>query len=315
MKTKKLCKEKTIVKRRRIDKNQLYLWSLCLVPMLLVFVFSYLPMGGLVLAFKNYNYSDGVFGSSWAGLNNFKFFFMSSDFFRVTKNTLFMNFMFIIFGVATSLLIGILLYEITSRKCVKAYQTVLIMPNFLSWVVVAYMAYAILHPQNGFLNVLIQKLGYEKIDWYSNPNYWPAILIIASIWKTAGIDSVIYYAAIMGIDSSLYEAAEIDGANKRQQICHILIPSLVNLIIVLVILKIGNIFRADFGLFYQLPRNVGKLYATTDVIDTYIFRTLRVNGNIGMSSAVGLVQSVVGFVMVIITNYCAKKIDPDSGLF
>lgn len=305
----------SVRKRKKINKNQLYLWSLCIIPMVLVFIFSYLPMGGLVVAFKNYNYSKGIFGSEWVGLNNFKFFIQSSDFTRVTWNTLYMNFMFIIFGVAASLCIAILLFEMKSRAAIKTYQTILIMPHFLSWVVVAYMVYALLHPQNGFLNAIIEKLGNDKIEWYTNPQYWPAILIIASVWKAAGVDSVIYYAAIMGIDSSLYEAAEIDGANRWQRTRYILIPSLLNLVIVLVILKIGNIFRADFGLFYQLPRNVGKLYATTDVIDTYIFRALRVNGNIGMSAAVGLIQSVVGFVMVIITNYCAKKIDPDSGLF
>lgn len=304
-----------VKKRKKIDRNQFYLWSLCIIPMILVFVFSYLPMGGIILAFKNYNYSKGIFGSDWVGLSNFKFFVMSSDFARITWNTLSMNSLFILFGVISSLGVGILLYEMRSRTMTKIYQTILITPNFLSWVVVAYMAYAILHPQNGYLNVILGKVGIEKINWYMKPDAWPIILVIANIWKVVGMDSVIYYAAMMGIDSSLFEAAEVDGANKWQRTRYILIPCLTNLIIILVILKIGNIFRADFGLFYQLPRNVGALYATTDVIDTYIFRAMRVNGSIGMSSAVGLLQSLVGFVLVLVTNFCAKKIDSDSGLF
>jgi len=308
-------KTKPLHKIRKLDRNQLYLWSLCIIPMIFVFVFSYLPMGGLVLAFKKYNYSQGIFKSPWAGLNNFKYFVLSSDFTRVTWNTIYMNFLFIVFGVATSLFVAILLFELRSRNVTKTYQTLLITPHFLSWVVVAYMAYAILHPQNGFLNVIIQNLGGQKIDWYLKPEAWPIILVIASVWKCVGMDSVVYYAAMMGIDSSLYEAAEIDGANKWQRTRYILIPCLANLIIILVILKIGGIFRADFGLFYQLPRNVGKLYATTDVIDTYIFRAMRVNGNIGMSSAAGLLQSVVGFLLVLFTNWCAKKFDQDNALF
>lgn len=300
---------------KNLKRNQLHLWSLCLVPMLLVFVFNYLPMGGIVLAFKNYNYSKGIFGSDWVGLNNFKFFMLSNDFVRITWNTLYMNFLFIVFGIFSSLVVAVLLFELRSRNATKVYQTILITPNFLSWVVVAYMAYAILHPANGFLNMILSRFGIAPIDWYMKPGAWPWILVIASIWKNVGLDSVVYYAALMGIDTSLYEAAEIDGAGKWQRIRYILIPSIANLIIILTILKIGNIFRADFGLFYQLPRNVGALYATTDVIDTYIFRTMRVNGNIGMSAAVGLLQSVVGFVLVLVTNWGAKKLDPESALF
>lgn len=226
-----------------------------------------------------------------------------------------MNFVFIIIGTISSVLTAVLLFGLKSRNTTKVFQTTLITPHFLSWVVVAYMVYAFLNPQYGFLNVFLEKLGMKKVDWYATPGAWPIILSIAYVWKTVGMDSVVYYAALMGIDTSLFEAADIDGANPIQKFRTIIIPELVPLLTILTILKVGNIFRADFGLFYQLPRDVGLLYSTTDVIDTYIFRAMRVVGDMSMSSAVGLLQSVVGFVLVVLTNYITGKIDPDSTLF
>jgi putative aldouronate transport system permease protein len=302
-------------KKFKININTMQLWSLCAIPVLLVVIFNYLPMVGIMIAFKKYNYTSGIFGSEWTGLNNFKYFMQSNEFFRITWNTLNMNFLFIVFGTLAALMLAILLFELKSRFFTKIFQTVLITPHFLSWVVVAYMTYAILHPNYGFLNNILGMFGIVKIDWYAKPMAWPYILTIASVWKTVGMDSIIYFAALMGVDSSLFEAAEIDGATKWKKIIYIILPSLTNLITILTILKIGNIFRADFGLFYQLPRDVGALYPTTDVVDTYIFRTMRVVGDMGMSSAVGLLQSIVGFVLVIFTNHCAKKIDPDGALF
>ena len=259
--------------------------------------------------------SKGIFGSDWVGLDNFKFFVQSNEFLKITWNTLSMNFLFIVFGSLAALLVAIMLFELKNRLSIKIFQTVLITPHFLSWVVVAYMAYGILHPSFGYLNSLLGCFGIAHVDWYAKPNAWPVILTIASIWKSVGMDSVIYYAALMGVDICLFEAAEIDGATRWQRTKYIIIPSLTNLITILTILKIGNIIRADFGLFYQIPRDVGALYATTDVIDTYIFRTMRVVGNMGMSSAVGLLQSVVGFVLVVFTNWCARKVDEDRALF
>ncbi len=302
-------------KKRKITQSELQLYSLCVIPVLLVFLFCYLPMGGIVIAFKNYRYDLGIFGSEWVGLDNFKFFFTSSDFFRITRNTLGMNFIFIIVSTASAVLVAVLLFHLQSRMATKIYQTMLITPNFLSWVIVAYMAYGFLNPQYGLLNSILSHFGIPKIDWYAKPNAWPFILTIASIWKHVGMDCVVYYAALMGIDSSLFEAADIDGAGAVKKFTKIILPELVSLIVIQTILKIGNIFRADFGLFYQLPRDIGMLYSTTDVIDTYIFRAMRVVGDMSMSSAVGFLQSIIGFIMVVTTNFITKKISPDNALF
>lgn len=304
---------KRIVNCLRSDSFQCY--TIAAIPLLLVFLFCYVPMFGVIIAFKDYRYDLGIFGSKWVGLDNFKFLVLSKDFPQITWNTLYMNILFIIIGTIAAVALGLLLYHLTSRRATKVYQTILITPNFLSWVVVSYMAYAILHPQYGMLNMLIEHFGGKGIDWYSTPKAWPVILVIASVWKNFGMDSVIYYATLMGVDSSLYEAAKIDGANQRKVIWHIMLPSLVPIITILSIMKVGGIFRADFGLFYQLSRNVGALYETTDVIDTYIFRTMRVMGEMGLSSAAGLLQSVVGFVLVIATNAIVKKVSPENSLF
>lgn len=305
-----------VKKRKNIysgDRWQLY--AMCAIPLLLVFVFCYLPMGGLVIAFKNYTYAGGIFGSEWCGFKNFEFFFKSKDFLNITWNTLYLNTVFIVTGLISALAVGILLYQITSRRATKVFQTMLITPHFLSWVVAAYMLYVIINPEFGLMNKTFESMGWETVDWYSKPEVWPPILTIASIWKSVGMDSVIYYAALMGISQDLFEAADVDGANTGEKVRYIMLPELKSLIIVLTILKIGGIFRADFGLFYQLTQDVGTLYSTTDVMDTYIFRTMRVQGNMGMSSAAGLLQSVVGFVLVITTNAIVRKIDSESSLF
>ena len=316
----KLLKTNNTAIAKKKSKNPLYadswqLYLLCAIPVLLVFIFNYLPMGGIIIAFKKYTYSGGIFGSDWCGFKNFEFFFQSNDFANITWNTIYMNVIFIIVGTLSALTVGILLYQLTSRKATKVFQTMLITPHFISWVVAAYMLYAVLNPEFGILNNIRESMGMEPVDPYSDPSLWPGLLTVASVWKNVGMDSVIYYAALMGISQDLFEAADIDGANNWKKIKHVIIPELKTLIIMLTILKIGNIFRADFGLFYQLPQNVGALYPTTDVMDTYIFRTMRVVGNMGMSSAAGLLQSVVGFVLVVTTNAIVRKIDPDSSLF
>ncbi len=300
---------------RMLKSDSFQCYTIAAVPLLLVFLFCYVPMFGIIIAFKNYRFDLGIFGSEWVGFENFKFLVLSRDFPRITWNTIYMNILFIVIGTTAAVGLGVLLYHLISRRATKTYQTILITPHFLSWVVVSYMAYAILHPQNGLLNVVIEKLGGTGVDWYSTPGAWPPILVIFAVWKGFGMDSVIYYATLMGVDSTLYEAAEIDGANRWKVVKHIMIPSLVPIITILGIMKIGGIFRADFGLFYQLSRDVGALYETTDVIDTYIFRTMRVIGDMGLSSAAGLLQSVVGFILVIITNAVVKKVSPDNSLF
>ncbi len=288
--------------------------TMCALPLFLIILFCYVPMGGIVIAFKDYRFADGIFGSRWNGLDNFKLFFNSDEFLKIAYNTLTINATFIIVGTIAAVALAILLYELTSRNLTKIFQTILITPNFISWVIVAYMVYGFLNPRMGIFNVFLNKLGIESIDWYSKPNAWPFILTIANVWKNVGMDSVIYYATLMGTDASLYEAADVDGANKLQKTKAITIPALVPLITMLTILKVGGIFGGDFGLFYQVTRDVGALYKTTDVMSTWIFRTMR-TGSMGMSAAAGLLQSVVGMILVIITNTIVKKIDSDMSLF
>lgn len=295
--------------------NTIQLYSLAAIPAFLVFVFSYIPMFGIIIAFKNYRFDTGIFNSPWVGLDNLKVFLASDDFARIAYNTISMNLLFMLVGTTCAVLLAVVLFEITARKAVKTYQTILITPNFLSWVVVGYMGYAILHPTSGVANSIIQMFGGKPINWYAEPGYWPWILTIASEWKGVGMSSVVYYASLMGIDASLFEAAKIDGANRLQVAWHITIPQLVPVIVVLSILRVGNIFRGDFGLFYQMSRNVADLYETTDVMDTYIFRVMRIFGDFSLSSAAGLMQSVVGFITVVVTNFIVKFIDPEKSLF
>ncbi len=314
--TKTLAGEKPMsLNKRKFDLDNFQLWLLAIIPALSVVIFAYLPMGGIVIAFKDYNYRDGIFGSPWVGLKNFEFMLTTPTFARIAKNTIFMNILMIGTGTCCSVIMALLLFQFRSRTSTKIYQTVMITPHFLSWVVVSYMAYAILHPTNGTLNQLLETVGIPAVDWYGEPEKWPAILTIAYIWKHIGMDSLIYYAALMGIDSSLIEAAQVDGANKLQVNRHIMVPCLAGILCVQLVIKVGGIFRADFGLFYQVPRNLGALYSTTDVIDTYIFRAMRVSGDMGTSSATGLLQSIVGFVLVIITNFIVTKIDDEKALF
>ena len=313
-------KTETVKKRKKLTKSDWQLYSLSLIPILVIFIFRYLPMGGLIIAFKNYKFSKGIFGSDWVGLQNFEFFFKSNVFAQLVKNTLWNNVLFIVFGTVASLLVAVLLFELKSRNATKVFQTLMITPYFMSWVIVAYMVYAILNPGYGYLAQVLSLFGIEPIDWYSKPAAWPTILTITYVWKNVGMDSVVYYAALMGLDTTLFEAAEIDGANKVQRTWSIVLPSLIPLISILTILKIGNIFRADFGLFYTVTQDGanGNLYSTTNVIDTYIFRTFRENstGNsYGLTTAVGLLQSLVGMITVLLTNWGARKIDPDTALF
>lgn len=309
--TPKMKKEKSKLKKSNI--KQLYL--MMLLPVLQVFIFHYVPMFGVVIAFKDYKYGLGIFDSEWVGLDNFRTLMSTADFALAVKNTVVMNICFIVFVMAFSLLLAVILYGIKSRGAVKTYQTVLITPKFISWVIAGYMVYAFLDPNYGMLNDIIVRFGGEPIQWYSDPDLWPPILIIAYLWKFVGMDMILFYSALMGIDTTLYEAAEIDGASKIKQFIHVTVPCIAPMICMLLITKCGHIFKGDFGLFYQLPRNQGVLYPTTDVLDTYIFRVLRVNSNPSLSAAAGLIQSVVGFGMVLLVNKIIKTINPDNSLF
>lgn len=300
----------------RVDnKANLELILLALPGVALVFIFSYLPLPGIVIAFKNFMYNKGIFGSPWVGFDNFKFLFLSDTIKNITVNTIFLNLMFIVTGTLTSIAIALMLFEITKKAVVKTFQTIMIFPHFLSWVVVGYMFYGLINPQYGLVNLAIKSLGGNAIDWYGTPDIWPALLVITNLWKGAGMGSVIYYATLMGIDKEYYEAASIDGATKWQMTRRISIPFLLPLVVIMTILAIGNIIRSDFGMFYYLTRDVPTLYSTTDVVDTYVYRALRSIGDPGMAAAAGLYQSVAGFVLILATNLTVKKIQPENALF
>jgi len=290
------------------------LFGMTLPGLVYIVLFSYVPMFGLVIAFKNYNYATGLWNSPWVGLKNFEFLFASEDAWRITYNTLFLNFLFIFFGTITSICFALLLNEIRLKVLNKFVQSTMLLPHLLSWVIVGYFVYALL-TYNGLVNGLLGYLGLEPIEWYNSPGYWPAILTITAVWKMVGYNSVVYLASMLGISADYYEAAVIDGANKFQQIRYITLPLISPIIIIMVLLSIGRIFYADFGLFYNVTRDIGMLYPTTDVIDTYVFRMLRKVGDVGMASAAGFYQSIVGFILIVTANFIVKKIDKEQSLF
>mgnify|MGYP002510135733 CR=1 FL=1 len=301
--------------RWKAFKDNAELSALLIPGILLLITFMYIPMFGVIIAFKDYRNNLGIFGSKWVGLQNFKFFFTSQDAWRIARNTVGYGVLFIILGIIAAVFVAILLYEVRSRAALKFYQTSMILPHFLSWVIVGYITYILLEPSMGIFNQIIRFCGGEGLQWYSEPKYWVFILPLVNLWKNVGLKCIMYYAALMGIDRELFEAAEIDGANRFKQILHITLPSLVPLMVILTILDVGHIIKGDFGLFYTIPRDVGLLYPTTDIIDTYVYRGLRTGDDIGITTAVGLFQSVVGFIMVVGTNLIVKKISPENSLF
>lgn len=290
------------------------LMFLALPGIIALLVFNYIPLYGLILPFKDYKYNLGFFGSPWTGFENFKFLFNGNILFRVLRNTIGYNTVFIFLGTFISIIIALMLFEL-GRKSVKLYQTVMFFPYFISWVVAGFAFRALFDMEYGVLNNLLQLVGVEPIMWYNEPKYWPFILVIVAVWKGLGYGSVIYYAALMGVDNELYEAARIDGARKLQQVTSISIPMIKPIIIMMVILQIGKIFYSDFGLFYNVTLNSALLYPTTDVIDTFVYRSLIDMGDMGMASAAGFVQAVAGFILVMLTNYIVKKINSENALF
>ena len=306
-------KQKKSSKAKTFKKN-LPLLILTLPSVLYLFVFCYIPLYGLVLPFKNYDYSLGFLKSPWAGFDNFKFLLNNESVALATRNTILYNIAFIILGLIMSVAIALMLYEMRA-VFVKCYQTILFLPYFISWVVAAYAAKVFLDIDYGLINKILLSMGKEAIAWYNKPECWPVILIIAEIWKGMGYNAIIYYASLMGTDKSLFEAAKIDGAGKLKQIWYISLPSIKPMIIIMTILKIGKIFYGDFGLFYNFTLNSSLLYSTTDIIDTYVYRSLITLGDVGMSSAAGFYQAVLGFILVITTNFIVNKIDSDNALF
>ena len=281
-------------------------------------VFAYMPMFGVILAFKNWRVHGGfwesLIKSEWVGLDNFKFLFASSDAWLITRNTILYNLVFIVLGIVLPVTLAILLKEMYNKKLSKYFQTAMFLPYFLSWVVVSYCLYAFLSPDKGYFNSIRAALGLDTISWYTEPKYWPFIIIMSQ-WKGVGYGTVVYLASICGIDKSFYEAALVDGASKWQQIKSITIPLLKPVIIIMFINAIGGMFRSDFGLFFQLPKDSGALYPVTNVIDTYVYRGLINLGNIGMTSAAGLYQSIVGLILILTTNAIVRKVDNENAFF
>lgn len=293
-------------------------WMLLVIlapALLYVIVFSYIPMTGIVLAFKNYQYAGGIYGSPWSGLDNFKALLIAGKLGQVTRNTLLYNIAFLFLGVVFEMGSAILLNELLSKKFKKIAQSFMFLPYFISWVVAGAIMYNIFNFEKGVFNHILNLLGAESFDLYNTPAAWPIVLIFLKLWKQTGYGSVVYLAAITGLDQEMFEAASIDGANAWQKIKYITIPSLMPTMMILVLLGIGNIFRGDFGLFYQTVKTSALLQPVTDVIDTYVFRLLINNSDVGVSAAAGLYQSVLCFITITICNRLVKKADPDYALY
>jgi putative aldouronate transport system permease protein len=290
---------------------------LALPILILTFVLKYIPMAGIFIAFKDINYSEGIFKSPWCGFNNFKFMFASNAIWNLTFRTIGYNLVFILLGTVTPVVLALLLNELKSKSSLKIYQTAMFIPHFPSWVIVSYIAYVVLNPAYGVVNHLISIFGIEKIDWYSRPGAWILILPIVSVWKHAGYNSIIYYSSLLSISNDYYEAAAIDGASRWQMTTKISIPFLKPIIIIMTVMSLGNIMRGDFGLFYLVPQQevYGVLTATTDILDTYIYRALKISGEIPMSTAVGLYQSAVGCILVLLSNKLIRRVDPERALY
>lgn len=296
-------------------KNR-FLYALVLPGMVFFLLFNYLPMAGIIVAFKEYRMDLGIFGSPFNGLDNFRFLAVdTSSVLRVIFNTLFLNILFIGIGTSLAVLTAILINEIRLVWFKKITQSLIILPNFISWIIVAVFAYNFLNTDFGILNGWLSGIGLPRINWYSRAEWWPVILVLLYVWKSAGFSSIIYLAAITGIDQDQYESAELDGANKLQQIRHITIPGISKTIVILLLLAIGRIFYGDFGMIYGLVGDNSLLFSTTDVIDTYVFRALRTLNDVGMSSAIGLLQSFIGFLFVFGANAIVRRYDKDSALF
>ena len=288
---------------------------MCLPAVVFFFFFCYMPLPGNYIAFENFNYKDGMFGSPFVGWDNFKFLFSSGQLGLLLRNTILYNLVFILLGNVLQIFVAILLNEVASRWFKKVAQSLMFLPYFISAVLVSLLVYNLLNYDFGFISSLIRSAGGEVPKVYSNPAAWPFIIVIVNLWQQTGYGSVVYFAAIMNIDSSILEAARVDGANGFQRIRHIVLPSLKPTIIILLLFAVGGILRGNFGLFYNLVGTNSQLFPTTDIIETYVYRALMNNFNFSQGSAVGLFQSVVGFFIVLICNGVVKRVDPEYSLF
>ncbi len=293
----------------------LALFSMMLPGFIYLIINNYIPMGGLIIAFKKFNYSKGILGSEWAGFSNFTYLFKTQDALNIIRNTLCYNTVFIFVGNFLAVVVAIMLNFLKGELNKKVYQTLILIPYLISMVVVAYIVFGFLSQDSGFINGILATLGMEKISWYTQQKYWPFILTFVNLWKTIGYTSILYYATVIGIDTSLYEAASIDGAGRWKQIWNVTLPGLKATIIVMVLLALGRMFYSDFGLFYQVPMRSGLISSVTDTIDVYVYKGLTQLNDVGRASAAGFLQSVLGFILVLGANFAVRKVDKDSALF
>lgn len=309
------------VKKHRWSKNDTELTVLAIPTAIWYVLFCFIPMFGLVIAFKNYkmvpgqNFIQNLFTSEWYGFKNFDFLIKSNDLMVILRNTILYNLAFIVLGMIISVGLAIMISLIHSKRKSKVYQTLMLFPYFMSWVVVAYFLDAFLNQNNGLINSMLKDGGNEPIQWYMTAGVWPAILIFMYLWKSTGYNMVIYLASISGIDTTLYEAAVVDGANKRQQVWYITLPCLKSVIIMMFILNVGKVFYSDFGLFFQLAQGAkGSIFPTTATIDTYVYNAIRSSTPIGMTAAATFFQSVACCITILLANWIVKKIDEDSAI-
>lgn len=313
MKSNSIFKKNTFLKNVIGSKELLLMLAL---PALYLVINKYIPMIGVLIAFKDINYAKGILGSPWVGFENFYYLFKTSDAYIITRNTLLYNISFLVLNVIIPVSLALLINELRGRFFPKVYQSLLLLPYFMSMVVVSYLVFAFLSHENGFINKSILSIfEMDAILWYSESKYWPFILPFVHVWKSAGYISIIYLATLTGIDQQYYEAIAIDGGGKWKQIRHISLPFLKPVIIIMTIFEVGKIFNADFGLFFQVPLQSGAIMSVTNVLDTYVYRALIMNSDIGMAAAAGLYQAVVGFILVIVTNSIVRKINRDNALF
>lgn len=296
-------------------KRSRTLLLMCTPAVLFFFAFNYMPLPGIWVAFVKYNYRDGIFGSKFVGLDNFEFLASSGKLLSLTKNTILYNLAFILLGNFLAVFVAILLNEMRSKWFKKVSQTIMFLPYFISQVLVGFLVYNLLNYDTGFVNGILTSLGMGRWQPYADPAVWPGLLVVIYLWQQTGYNSVVYFAAIMGIDGEMMEASKVDGANGFQRIRYIILPSLKPTIVILLLFALGGIVKGNFGLFYNIVGSNSILYTTTDIIETYVYRATMTDFNFSTASAVGLYQSVIGFVIVMVVNWVVKKIEPDYALF
>ncbi|WMJ85578.1 ABC transporter permease [Anaerocolumna sp. MB42-C2] len=312
-------KKKKVSLFQDIARNK-FSYIIALPAILYVFIFSYMAYPYMLIAFQRYDYRnnsifDIIFRAKWVGFHNFKFFFQSQNAFRVTFNTIYLNVLFILTGTIMAVVMALLLNELRCKWFVKTTQSVMLFPSYISWIMVSYILISLFSTEYGLVNSFLKSIGTEPVNWYTNPDVWPVILVIMRIWKGAGMSAIIFLASITGIDDSLYEAASIDGAGRLHKVFRITIPLIMPTIIIMTLLSLGKIMYGDFGMIYALVGDNGTLYKTTDIIDTYIFRSMRQVGDMSQSTAIGLFQSGIGFIMVYGSNWLTRKFYPDGALY